>query len=214
MIRMQWLSRCLAGLLLGSLPLTWAFAQTADKTYQIPGGVRISVPQEWSVANEAQLRAYEKARDASLSKAGVAVPLEGRQAQVPFQATSGVGAGPQTVMMTVLPPELSQQELAELSAAQIRKLGTLLAGAARKGIESFGGSEFEAEAASLVPLAGKQAVFYSLRFLGPNGLRYRAEKYHVYTDSRTVILTTQVGLDRADAFASQRQKILEGLQID
>lgn len=186
----------------------------SEKSFYLPSGVQLSVPASWIVANEGQLRAYENARDEALRRNGLDPPVTGALASVPFQAKSESAPGALSVMITILPSESSQDEVVGWRPDQIEKLGAALGEAQRKALAAAGVRDIVIGPAAIVAAGGKKAVFFTMSFSGPDGRRYAAEKYFIYTDSRTVIYTTQVSADRSVATAAERRSILASLHVE
>lgn len=204
------------------LPLLFALlatgvvvAQEGDrKTFRLPSGIQISVPATWVVSNEEQLRALEKARDERLAEKGITPPVTGDMANVPFQAEAARKPGALGVLVTVMPAELSQEELGTWSADMVRELGTLLAESQKKTLVASGMRDVSVGPSSLVNAGGKKAFYFTMNFTASDHRPYTAENYFIYTDTRTVVYSTQVGADQLAATAEERRRILESLRIE
>ena len=102
-------------------------------------------------------------------------------------------------MMTILPPESSQEEIIQWSTleGEIEGLGALLGDAQRKGLSAAGASNIEIGTAQVEDMGGKKAVSFRITFTGRDGMRYLANKYFIYTKTRTVIISNQPHAENA-----------------
>ena len=177
----------LAGLFLPALGAIAAEAML--RTFRLPNQVEIAVPRDWRVMREEELGEYEVLRDSALEREG---PIPQVGSVVPFQATKRNADGASiAAMLTFLPAESSQEEVAAWPEQVIHTLAQRLGEAQRRGLVAAGAREISVQPATKAEVGGKLAVRFMLAFVGHDGRRYSAEKYFIYTSSRTVVLTLQ-----------------------
>ncbi len=153
---MKHFSAMVLGLLLnGGL---WA-GDDGIRTFDLPQGITVSIPDGWVLIGENQLRAYERKRDALV---GDYASATGAQAHVPFQALKRTSQSSTGAMMTVMPGEATQDEIAQWAEedGRIEELGRLLGQAQNQGLAAAGATDIQIGPAELLDLIIQQR--YSL----------------------------------------------------
>lgn len=185
--------------------------EPAIRVFQLPQRVAVGVPADWTVAHEETARAYESARRSALEREGLALATTG---VVPFQAARESGAATGSVMLTFLPPEASQEEVDAWSPAAVEKLGRSLGEATRVGLTAARSRDFWIGEVERIGAGEKTALRLSVEFTGPDGRRYQAAKYFIYTSSRTVILTLQWTKEPPGITQRDRDRILRSFRVE
>jgi hypothetical protein len=163
--------------------------------------------------NEQDLRQYEAIRKKAIEAKGFAPKTGNAAAWVPFQAQKESGVSVASVMISLIPGEISQEQIESWPETQIQKLVEFLAEAQRKGLIAAGSRDISIHSAKKMRIGGKTAIHFIMDFTGINNRQYRAEKYFVYTPARTVILTLQWTTQPSDFGRSEREGILASLKI-
>lgn len=186
--------------------------ETSLRTFRLPSGITVSVPNSWVVAEDRDLRQYELTRDRILEEKGVKQGIS--KAHVPFQARRQLADATSSMMFSLLPPEASQDEVMAWRPAQIAKLGELLGDAQKRALRAAGCGQTEVLPASIRTVGGKAAVAFELRFVCSNGVWYVAEKFYIYAKDKTVILSFQFNESAAEILRNDRIEILRALKIE
>jgi hypothetical protein len=173
-------------LLLGANDTTGA-EETTGRTFKLPHQIEISVPNDWRLSNEEDLQQYETISKSSLKAKGFPPKTGSAAAWVPFQAQKESGTSAASAMISLIPGEISQEQIENWPETQIQKLVDFLMDAQRKGLIAVGSQNVSIHSAKKIRAGGKMAIHFIMDFTGINNRRYRAEKYFVYTSTRTVI---------------------------
>lgn len=184
--------------------------------FDLPLGVSIAVPSDWQLMNESQLRQYERSRDDLLEREGIAPAVSAVNAPVPIQAMKGTARSHAGVMMTYLPGEATQEELIQWSkdGSTIQSLGELLSNSQSNALAAAGARDISTSNAELVNAGNKKAVFFSMEFTGPEGLKLKGDKYFIYTKELTVILSFQTTETVYDGYALDKAAIVSSLSLE
>ncbi len=186
-------------------------AEPTLRTFRLPHQVEIAVPGDWKLVREEELRGYEVLRDSALEREGL---ISGFESVVPFQAKKRNADGASiAAMLTFLPAEASQEEVAAWPVHVIHTLGQRLGEAQRQGLVAAGAREISVQPATRAEVGGKFAVRFMIAFVGSDGELYKAEKYFIYTSSQTVVLTFQWTGGSSSFAQKDRDRILSSVRV-
>lgn len=185
--------------------------ETTLRTFRLPNQVEIAAPRDWRLVREEELREYEVLRDSALEREGLISEVG---SVVPFQATKRNADGASiAAMLTFLPAESSQEEVAAWPEHVVQTLAQRLGEAQRQGLVAAGSREISVQPATRTEVGGKLAVRFMLTFVGSDDRPYSAEKYFIYTSSQTVIMTFQWTSGPFSFGQKDRYRILTSLRV-
>jgi DNA invertase Pin-like site-specific DNA recombinase len=117
-------------------------------------------------------------------------------------------------MLTFLPAEASQEEVANWPEPVVEHLGQRLGEAQRLGLAAAKAKGILIHPAAIAEVNGRYAVRFTVAFVGSDGHSYTAEKYFFYTSSRTIVLTFQwTSAAASGSMWVDRERILASLRI-